>query len=571
MNYTHGNSVLKVENKIVTFLDGDMADKRPGTGVASWIDSSTAAVNSAAWLRVTENVAPSTIQFRQPSNTSMATQLQSICSPIFNLGGEQNSGQPGRKSSTVPDASVLQSASTNLTQSVNDALIPRPEHPVKEQFPNFRKSLRNLEEGKSKLDALTPILQPPTKGIHPESYSAAEPVTGVCSSGLPNVGDASSAVSCYPTQHTKYSTTPTLEPIFKRIPRTMHITSRSDFWSEHAVIGVASQSGPSSENVHYTYLGNAASPLALSTSERQHHEDVSLGQRTRDFRPSPQYSQPHISYVTAGSYTPSGLITVDKESPDVTRSTESSTQRLDNTASFSGDVQGTSHSSIGLFAGYKDINPVDTPSHYNAEAPPNIKSGLSTDGMGKFCQSVAETRISRKLNQEPLASILVESYRAPFPKTKNSVYKFEGGMFSAQQMLILYPIFKEWIEGERNNDSLRRSISPATFSRLGRSGKRLSHDHYVILRHEFGRDPRPSEQKEIDLASRLGVQQGVIRQWYINHRSSYAGCIQMRSTSSTDESKDGQNQTEEEPRNDEGRDLRTQVPMTNACAVPETL
>ena len=92
-------------------------------------------------------------------------------------------------------------------------------------------------------------------------------------------------------------------------------------------------------------------------------------------------------------------------------------------------------------------------------------------------------------------------------QNKNSVYKLEGGMFSAQQMLILYPIFKELIEGKRSNDSLRRSISPATFSRLGRSGKRLSHDQYVILRHEFGRDPRPSEQKEIDLASRFGVQQ----------------------------------------------------------------
>eukprot|EP00117_Sycon_ciliatum_P035469 scpid102521/ scgid0766/ len=180
VKYKHGKSVLKVENNIDTFLDGDMADKRTGTGVASWIDSSTAAVNSTTCLPATEIVAPSTLQFSQPSNTSMATQLASSCPPIFNLGGEQNSGQPGRESSTVPDASVLQSASTNLTQSVNAAIIPTPEHTVKEQFPNFR----SLEEGKSKLDALTPILQQPAKGIHPESYSAAEPVPGACSSGL---------------------------------------------------------------------------------------------------------------------------------------------------------------------------------------------------------------------------------------------------------------------------------------------------------------------------------------------------------------------------------------------------
>ena len=507
-----------------------MADKRTGMSVASWIDSSTAAVNSAAWLPATENVAPSTMQFRQPSNTSIATQLASSCPPIFNLGGEQNSGQPGRESSTVPDASVLQSASTNLTQS---AIIPTREHPVKEQFPNFP----SLEEGKSKLDALTPILQQPTKVIHPESYSAAEPVKGACSSGLSRVRDTSSSTSCYPTQPTKSSTTSTLEPNFERIPGTMHITSHTDFWSEHAVIGVASQSRPSSEDVHYTYLSNAASPLALSTSQRKLQEDVYLGQTTRDFRPFPYSSQPHISNVTASSYAPSEHNKVDKVSPDVSRSAVSSTPRLDNTASFSGNGQGTSHSSIGLFAGNKDIVPVDTPSHYNAEAPsPNKDSSLSTDDMEKFCQLVAKTRISRKLNQEQLASILCESYRAPFPKTRISVHRFERGMFSAQQMLILYPIFKEWIEGERRNDSPRRSISPATFTRLGRRGKRLSHDQCVILKHEFNLDPRPSEQKEIDLASRFGVHKGVIRHWYIHHRSSNVCRLQMRSTSSTDES-----------------------------------
>ena len=225
MNYTHGNSVLKVENNIDTFLDGDMADKRTRTSVASWIDSRTAGVKSAAWLPAIENVAPSTMQFRQPSNTSMATQLSSVCPPIFNLGGEQTSGPPDMESSTAPDACVLQSASTNLTQSVNDVIIPTPEHTVKEQFPNFR----SLEEGKSKLDALTPILQPPTKVIHLEKYSAAEPLSGACSSGLSQVRDASSAVSCYPTQSTKSSTTPTLEPNFERIPGTMHIASHTDF------------------------------------------------------------------------------------------------------------------------------------------------------------------------------------------------------------------------------------------------------------------------------------------------------------------------------------------------------
>ena len=537
MNFKHGKSVLKVEKNMDTFLDGDMADKPTGTGVASWTDSSTAVVNSATGLPVTEIVATSTLQFSQPSNTSMATQLASSCPPIFNLGGEQTSGQPGRESSTVPDACVLQRASTHLTQSVNDAMIPTLEHTVKEQFPNFRKSLRSLEEGKSKLDALTPILQQPAKGIHPESYSAAEPVSGACSSGLSRVRDTSSSTSCYPTQPTKYSTTPTLEPTFERIPGTMHITSRTDFWSEHAVIGIASQSKPSSENVHYTYLSNAASPLAVSTSQRKLQEDVYLGQRTRDFRPFPYSSQPHISNVTATSYTPSEHNKVDKVSLDVSRSAVSSTPRLDNTASFSGNVQGASHSSIGLFAGNKDIVLVNTPSHYNAEAPsPNKGSSLSTDDMEKFCQLVEKTRISRQLTQKQLASILCESYRAPFPKTRISVHRFERGKFSAEQMLILYPIFKEWIEGERSNDRPRRSICPATFSRLGRSGKRLSHNQCVILRQEFGRDPRPSEQKEIDLASRFGVQQGVIREWYINHRRNDRSRIQSRLTSRTEES-----------------------------------
>ena len=127
-------------------------------------------------------------------------------------------------------------------------------------------------------------------------------------------------------------------------------------------------------------------------------------------------------------------------------------------------------------------------------------------------------------------------YRAPFRKTRISVHRFERGKFSAEQMLILYPIFKVWIEGERSDDSPRRSISPATFSRLGRRGNRLSHDQCVILKHEFCRDPRPSEQKEIDLASRYGAQQGVILHWYIHHRSCNVGRLQMRSTSSTDES-----------------------------------
>eukprot|EP00117_Sycon_ciliatum_P036994 scpid106691/ scgid27757/ len=138
-----------------------MADKRTGTGVASWIDSSTAAVNSTTCLPATEIVAPSTLQFSQPSNTSMATQLASSCPPIFNLGGEQNSGQPCRESSIVSDAYVLQSGSTNLIQPVNAAIMHTPEHPSKDQFPNFRtlQSLRSLEEGKSKLDTLTPILQ----------------------------------------------------------------------------------------------------------------------------------------------------------------------------------------------------------------------------------------------------------------------------------------------------------------------------------------------------------------------------------------------------------------------------
>ena len=592
MNFKHGNSVLKVMNNIDTFLDGDMADKRTGTGVASWIDSSTADATGATGLPVTEIAAPSTLQFRQPSNTSMATQLASSCPPISNLGGEQNSGPPGRESSTVPDASVLQSASTNLIQPVNDSIIPTPEHSSTEQLPNFLQLLRSLDEEESKLDALTPLLQPPTKAIDPELYSAAGSFSGVCSPGLWQVRDSGSATGCNPTQPTKSSTTPTLEPAFERLPDfsellksiekgnrkiaarqatqeteasrrdvtlpgTMHITSHTDFWSKHAVIGIASQSKPSSEKVHLTYPSNAASPLAVSTSQRQHQEDVYLGRRTRDFETITLSSQSHSRNVPPGSYTPSGLIKVYKESLDFSSSAESSTPRLDNTASFSGDVRGTSHSGIGLFAGNKDIVPVDTPSQYTAEAPsPTKYSSLSTDDMEKFCQLVAKTRISRMLTQEQLASILCESYRAPFPKKIVSVRKFERGMFSAQQMLILYPIFKEWIEGERSNDSPRRSISPVTFSRLGRSGKRLSQAQYGILRHEFGRDPKPSEQKEIDLASRFGVQQGVIRQWYINHRSSNAGRIQMRSTSSTEESKDGQTQTEEELRKDEGRDFR---------------
>ncbi|XP_065198299.1 uncharacterized protein LOC135829843 [Sycon ciliatum] len=378
-----------------------MADKRRETVIASWIDSSTAAVNSTTWLPVTEIAAPSTLQLSQPSNTSMATQLSSSCPPVFNLGGEQNSGQPGRESSTVPDASVLQSASTNLTQSVNAAIILTPEHTVKEQFPNFRKSLRSLEEGKSKLDTLTPILQQPTKSIRPELYSTAEPVTGACSPGLLQVREASSATSCYPTQSTKSSTTPTLEPTFERIPGTMHITSLTDFWSEHAVIGIASQSKPSTGNVHHTYLCNSASPFALRTSQRQHQEDVYLGQRTRDYGTITLPSQPHISNIPACSYTTAGLIKVYTESPDVSSSAESSTPRLDKTASFSGDVQGASHSSIGLFAGNEFIIPVNTPSHYNAEAPsPSKESSLSTDDMEMFCQLVEETRISGKLNQE---------------------------------------------------------------------------------------------------------------------------------------------------------------------------
>eukprot|EP00117_Sycon_ciliatum_P035854 scpid107154/ scgid27094/ len=129
-----------------------MADKRTGTGVASWIDSSTAAVNSTTCLPATEIVAPSTLQFSQPSNTSMATQLSSSCPPILNLGVEQNSGPPGRESSTVPDASVQQRASTNLIQPVNDAIISRPEHSSTEQLPNFLQLLRSLDEEESKLD-----------------------------------------------------------------------------------------------------------------------------------------------------------------------------------------------------------------------------------------------------------------------------------------------------------------------------------------------------------------------------------------------------------------------------------
>ena len=327
MKYKHGKSVLKVENNIDTFLDGDMADKRTGTGVASWIDSSTAAVNSTTCLPATEIVAPSTLQFSLPSSTSMATQLASSCPPIFNLGGEQNSGPPGRDSPTVQDGSVLQSANTNLILLVNAAIVPTRDHPSKNLFTNFRElqSVTSPEEGKSKLDALNPILQQPTNGIHRESYSEA--LSGACSSGLSQVRDASFATSSYPTQHTKSSTTPTLEPTFKRIPGTMHITSHTDFWSEHAIIGIASNSKPRSENVHYTYLCNSASPLALSTSQRQHQEDVYPGQRTRDYRPFPHSYQAHISNVIAGSSTPSGLIKVYKESPDVARSAESSTTR----------------------------------------------------------------------------------------------------------------------------------------------------------------------------------------------------------------------------------------------------
>ena len=571
MNFKHGNSVLKVVNNIDTFLDGDMADKRTGTGVASWIESSTADVTGATGLPVTEIVATSTLQFSQPTNTSMSTQLASSCPPIFNLGGEQNSGQPGRESSTVPDASVQQRASTNLIQPVNDAIIPRPDHSSTEQLPNFLQLLRSLDEEESKLDALTPLLQQPTKAIDPELYSAGS-LSGVCSSGLWQVRDSGPATGCNPTQPTKSSKTPTLEPAFARLPDfsellksiekgnrkiaarqatqeteasrsdatlpgIMHITSHTDFWSEHAVIRIASQSKPSSEKVHLTYPSIDASPLAVSTSQRQHQEDVYLERRTRDFETITLSSQSHSSSVPPGSYIPSGLPKVYKESPDFSSFAESSTPRLDNTSSCSGDVRGTSHSGIGFFAGNKDIIPVDTPSQYSAEAPsPNKDSSLSIADMERFCQLVAKTRISRMLNQGQLASILCESYRAPFPKTKHSVHRFERGMFSAQQMLILYPIFKEWIEGERRNDSPRRSISPATFARLGRRGKRLSHDQRVILKHEFRRDPRPSQQKEIDLASRFGVQQGVIRHWYINYRSSNVGRLQMRSTSSTEES-----------------------------------
>ena len=218
MNFKHGNSVLKVVNNIDTFLDGDMADKRTGTGVASWIDSSTAEVNSATGLPVTEIVATSTLQFRQPTNTSMATQLASSCPPIFNLGGEQNSGPPGRESSTVPDASVQQRASTNLIQPVNDAIIPRPDHSSTEQLPNFLQLLKSLDEEESKFDSLTSLLQQPTKAIDPELDSAAGSLSGVCSSGLWQMRDSGSATGCYPTQPTKSSTTSTLEPAFERLP-----------------------------------------------------------------------------------------------------------------------------------------------------------------------------------------------------------------------------------------------------------------------------------------------------------------------------------------------------------------
>ena len=498
--------------------------------------------------------------------------MASSCPPIFKPGGEQNSGPPGRESSTVSDASVEQRASTNLIQPVNDAIIPTPDHSSTEQLPNFLQLLRSLDEEESKLDALIPLLEQQAKAIDPELYFAAGSLSGVCSSGLWQVRDSDSATGCNPTQPTKSSKTPTLEPAFERLqdfsellksiekgnmkiaarqatqeteasrsdvtlPGIMHITSHTDFWSEHAVIRIASQSKPSSEKAHLTYPSNAASPLAVSTSQRQHQEDVYLERRTRDFETITLSSQSHSSSVPPGSYTPSGLPKVYKESPDFSSFAESSTPRLDNTSSFTVDVRGTSHSGIGFFAGNKDIIPVDTPSQYSAEAPsPNKDSSLSTDDMDRFCQLVAKTRISRMLNQGQLASILCESYRAPFPKTKHSVHRFERGMFSAQQMLILSPIFKEWIEGERRNDSPRRSISPATFARLGRRGKRLSHDQRVILKHEFRRDPRPSQQKEIDLASRFGVQQGVIRHWYINYRSSNVGRLQMRSTSSTDES-----------------------------------
>ena len=129
MALKHGNSVLKVVKNIGTFLDGDMADKRRETGVASWIDSSNAEVNSVPGLPTTEIVTTNAFQFSQPTKTSMATQLAPICPPIFDLGGEQNSGLPGRESSTVPDASVQQRASTNLIQPVNAAIIPTPEHP----------------------------------------------------------------------------------------------------------------------------------------------------------------------------------------------------------------------------------------------------------------------------------------------------------------------------------------------------------------------------------------------------------------------------------------------------------
>ena len=319
----------------------------------------------------------------------------------------------------------------------------------------------------------------------------------------------------------------------------MHITSNTDFWSEHPDTATSSQSKPSSEKVHLTYPSIDASPLAVSTSQRQHQEDVYLGRRTRDFGTITLSSQSHSSNMPPG---PSAPTKVYKESPDYSSSGESSTLRLDNTSTFSGDVRCTSHSNFGVFAGNKDIFPVNIPSHYNAEAPsPNKASSLSTDDIEKFCQLVEKTRISRQLIQEQLASILCESYRAPFPKTNISVHRFERGKFSAEQMLILYPIFKEWIEGELRNDRPRRSISPATFSRLGRRGKRLSNDQCVILRQEFGRDPRPSEQKEIDLASRFGVQQGVIRQWYINHRRYDGSRIQSRLSSGTEESKDGHN------------------------------
>ena len=194
---------------------------------------------------------------------------------------------------------------------------------------------------------------------------------------------------------------------------------------------------------------------------------------------------------------------------------------------------------------------MDSPSHYNAEAPPPSKeSSLSTDDMEKFCQLVEETRISRKLNQEQLASELCESYRAPFPKNQLSVHRFVRSMCNAEKMLILYPIFKEWIDGEHRNDSPRRSISPTTFSRLGR---RLSQDECAIRRHEYGRDPKRSEQKEIDLAKRLGIQKGVVHWWYRKHRS-YVRRVERNSKNSAHKSKNAQDKTEEEPRDRDFRD-----------------